>query len=135
TGKVKWSDQGFIATGSAQWTGEQVRFADINGDQRADYLVLDANGATRALLNTPDATGKVKWSDQGFIATGSAQWTGEQVRFADINGDQRADYLVLDPNGATRALLNTPDATGKVKWRNQGVIATGTGSPATRVRI
>ncbi|MGW1974326.1 FG-GAP-like repeat-containing protein, partial [Streptomyces sp. NPDC001889] len=125
SGKVKWSDQGVIATGSSYWTADQIRFADINGDQRADYLVMERNGATRAYVNTADATGKVTWTNSGHIATGSSQWTADQVRFADINGDQRADYLVMEPNGATRALLNTADASGKVKWSDQGVIATG----------
>ncbi|MGW5678240.1 FG-GAP-like repeat-containing protein [Streptomyces sp. NPDC003860] len=135
TGKIKWSNSGYIATGSATWTPEKIRFADVNGDQRADYLLVEPNGATRAYLNTEDATGKIKWTDSGFIATGSAQWTGEQVRFADVNGDQRADYLIIDAQGAIRAYLNTADTTGKVKLTDHGTVASGTGSPGTRVRI
>ncbi|MFD3729242.1 FG-GAP-like repeat-containing protein [Streptomyces sp. NPDC058671] len=135
TGKVVWTDQGFIATGSSSWAPGQIRFADINADQRADYLVLEPNGATRAYLNTADPTGKIKWNDQGVVATGSTQWTADQVRFADINADQRADYLVIDAQGAIRAFLNTADATGKVKWTDQGVIATGAGAIGSSVRI
>ncbi|MFB7511638.1 hypothetical protein [Streptomyces sp. NPDC056144] len=57
-----------------------MRYADINADQRADYLIVEANGATRAFVNTADATGKVKFTDNGYIATGSTAWTGDQVR-------------------------------------------------------
>ncbi|MFB7511639.1 GDSL-type esterase/lipase family protein, partial [Streptomyces sp. NPDC056144] len=128
TGKVKFTDNGYIATGSSSWSGNQVRFADINADQRADYLIVEANGATRAFLNTADATGKVKLTDSGYIATGSTAWSGDQVRYADINADQRADYLIVEANGATRAFVNTADATGKVKFTDNGYIATGSTS-------
>ncbi|MFJ8255546.1 GDSL-type esterase/lipase family protein, partial [Streptomyces sp. NPDC094466] len=93
-GKVKWSDHGVIASGSASWTGAQVRFADVGGDARADYLVLADNGAVRALINQ-GGDGRGGWQDAGVIASGSASWTGAQVRFADVGGDARADYLVL----------------------------------------
>ncbi|WP_314616999.1 phosphatidylinositol-specific phospholipase C domain-containing protein [Streptomyces stackebrandtii] len=134
TGVIKWTDQGVIASGSAAWTGGQVRFADVGGDARADYLVVGDQGATHAYVNT-GGNGRGGWSDQGVIATGSSLWLADQIRFADINADGRADYLVLDDNGAIHAYFHTTSTTGTVKWSDQGVIATGTGAPGYRVRI
>ncbi|MGW1275657.1 GDSL-type esterase/lipase family protein [Streptomyces tsukubensis] len=136
TGTVKWTDQGTVATGSTRWTGEDVRFADITGDAKADYLIVGDNGATQVYTNSTTAAGTVKWTDEGTVATGSTRWTGEQVRFADITGDAKADYLVLAPNGALTAYQNIPSTGDKsVHWEDLGTIATGTGSPAVRVRI
>lgn len=122
---------------------------DINGDGRADYLVVDDNGAVRAWLNTANpTTGAVEWTDQGFIASGSNDWSANQVRFADVGGDARVDYLVVDPaNGAVRAFVNmggdaradylvvgdqgathayvNTGGNGRGGWSDQGVIATG----------
>ncbi|MEF9887237.1 phosphatidylinositol-specific phospholipase C domain-containing protein [Streptomyces sp. P9-A4] len=134
TGVIKWTDQGVIASGSSAWTGSQIRFADIGGDARADYLVVSDQGATQAYVNT-GGNGRGGWSDQGVVATGSSTWLAGQIRFADINADGRADYLVLDDNGAIHAFFHTLSPTGTVKWSDQGVIATGTGSPGFRVRI
>ncbi|MGW1281346.1 GDSL-type esterase/lipase family protein [Streptomyces tsukubensis] len=125
TGPGTWSDQGVIASGSAAWTDDQVRFADVGGDARADYLVVEANGATRAYINT-GGNGRGGWQDKGYIATGSSAWTSDQVRFADIGGDARADYLVVEANGATRAWLTSTDTTtGNIRLTDQGVIASG----------
>ncbi|MFE6973087.1 phosphatidylinositol-specific phospholipase C domain-containing protein [Streptomyces sp. NPDC057682] len=134
TGAIKWADQGVIASGSSAWTGDQVRFADIGGDARADYLVISPNGATHAYVNT-GGDGRGGWSDQGVVATGSSGWLASQIRFADIDADGRADYLVVDDNGAIRAYLHTTNTSGALKWADQGVIATGTGSPGFRVHI
>ena len=90
---------------------------------------------TQAYVNTTTADGTVKWANRGMIATGSAQWAGDQVRFADITGDARAEYLILAPNGALTSFENTPGDKGSVRWTSRGVIATGTGHPAIRVRI
>ncbi|RPK67252.1 GDSL-like Lipase/Acylhydrolase [Streptomyces sp. ADI96-02] len=134
TGSVKLVDQGVIASGSASWTGDRVRFADIGGDARADYLIVEPNGATRAFVNQ-GGDGRGGWDDRGTVASGSTAWTGSQVRFADVGGDGRADYLIVDDNGAIRAFTNTGTPTGPVKWTDQGVIATGTGAPGSRIRI
>ncbi|KAA9377028.1 hypothetical protein F5972_21540 [Microbispora cellulosiformans] len=48
---------------------------------------------------TPDG-----WNWAGEIATGAAP--REQVRFADLNGDGRDDYLVVDDQGGVRAWFN-----------------------------
>ncbi|MFJ2413712.1 GDSL-type esterase/lipase family protein [Streptomyces brevispora] len=134
TGTIKLTDQGIIAGGSAAWTSDQARFADVGGDARADYLVVEPNGATRAYINQ-GGNGRGGWLDKGYIATGSANWTGSQVRFANVGGDAHADYLVLNDNGSIQAWLNTTDATGTIKLTDQGIIATGTGAPGDRVRI
>ncbi|PCG87391.1 hypothetical protein CIB93_04375 [Streptomyces sp. WZ.A104] len=135
TGAIKWTDQGTIASGSNAWTGSQVRFANVGGDVRADYLIVEPNGATRAFINQ-GGDGHGGWLDRGAIATGSEAWTGSQVRFADIGGDGLADYLVLADNGSVRAYTNSANTTtGAIKWTDQGVIATGTGAPSSRVRI
>ncbi|MGW5003571.1 GDSL-type esterase/lipase family protein [Streptomyces hydrogenans] len=135
TGAIKWTGIGYIASGSSAWHGDQVRFADIGGDSRADYLVVAANGALRAFVNE-GGNGRGGWDDRGVVATGSSAWGGDQVRFADISGDGRGDYLVVEPNGAIRAFVSLPDDTTRtVKWNDQGVIATGTGAPSDRVRI
>ncbi|MFJ5774669.1 GDSL-type esterase/lipase family protein [Streptomyces sp. NPDC093094] len=134
-GAVKWSDRGTVATGSPEWTAEDVRFADVTGDAKADYLVVSDNGAARAYTNTTAADGTLKWVYEGHVATGSAGWSGDQIRFADVTGDARADYLVLAPDGALTAYENTTGTGESVRWSSRGTIATGTGNPATRVRI
>jgi hypothetical protein len=136
--KVSWLAQGVIATGIGE-DGDGVRFADLNGDGRAEYLWVDrVTGAVTAYLNLggpddgPDAA-KISWLPQGVIATGVGVGR-DNVIFADINGDGRADYLTIDfATGAVSAWLNGggPDDgpnAAKVVWYPQGVIATGVGT-------
>ncbi|WP_301253157.1 FG-GAP-like repeat-containing protein, partial [Streptomyces somaliensis] len=98
-----WSELGRIAAGG-DWSGDQVRFGDVDADGRADYLVVEDNGAVRAFLNR-GGDGHGGWEKLGQIATGS-DWSGDQVRFGDVDADGRADYLVVEDNGAVRAFLN-----------------------------
>ncbi|MEV6674408.1 FG-GAP-like repeat-containing protein, partial [Streptomyces sp. NPDC051162] len=98
-----WTDYGRIATGTGT-AGNKVRFADINGDGKADYLIVGDNGSVRAFLNN-GGDGHGGWTDYGLIATGTGT-TSNKVRFADINGDGKADYLIVGDNGSVRAFLN-----------------------------
>ncbi|KAL5435439.1 hypothetical protein PMIN07_006470 [Paraphaeosphaeria minitans] len=80
-----------------------VRFADVDGDGRVDYLCLDPRGTTSAILNT----------EKGFKNAGQIKYTigkdRAEHRFADVNNDGKADFLAVDK------------VTGKVSvFTNQG---------------
>ncbi|MGV9317196.1 FG-GAP-like repeat-containing protein [Streptomyces sp. NPDC003691] len=118
-----WENLGFVASGSSHWTGSQVRFADFDADSRADYLIIDANGSARALLNR-GGDGRGGWEDFGYVASGSSHWTGSQVRFGDYNADNKTDYLVIGANGSLRVFLNL-GGNGRGGWEVRGYVASG----------
>ncbi|KAJ6557559.1 SGNH hydrolase-type esterase domain-containing protein, partial [Mycena capillaripes] len=166
-GQVQWLGSGLIATGVSALR-HQVQFADLNGDGRAEYLWVHDDGSVDAWLNLggpdngPDAA-NVAWFPSGSIASGIGKdGTGMRlqvthlflyrlgVRFADLNGDGRAEYLYLDKNGAMTAFTHTggvielwineggPDDgpnAAKVTWLPQGIIATGVGSSGVGVQF
>ncbi|MEV6674407.1 FG-GAP-like repeat-containing protein, partial [Streptomyces sp. NPDC051162] len=69
----------------------------------------------------------------GLIATGTGT-TSNKVRFADINGDGKADYLIVEDDGSVRAFLNK-GGDGHGGWTDYGRIAGGAGAPGSKVRI
>ncbi|GGP66221.1 FG-GAP-like repeat-containing protein [Streptomyces abikoensis] len=129
-GRDEWDDLGRIATGVPGASGRDVRFADIDGDGKADYLVVGADGSVRAWRNA--GGGRDDWSPYGLIATGVPGATGDQVRFADIDGDGKADYVLVGADGSLRAWRNDG---GRDAWTSLGVIADGTGVPGPDVRL
>lgn len=71
--------------------GSSIRFHHINGDGRAEYLAVHANGAVDCYLNGgaiiddgPNA-GHRNWIPQGMIASGVGA-TRAEIVFADIDG-------------------------------------------------
>ena len=110
-GKVNWLPQGVIATGVGQ-KRENVVFADINGDGRADYAAISRkDGSMKVWINGggpdngPNAA-KVVWYPQGTVATGVGS-SGRGAQLADLNGDGRAEYLNVDTEtSAVKAWLN-----------------------------
>ncbi|WP_050502839.1 FG-GAP repeat domain-containing protein [Streptomyces monomycini] len=126
-----WANRGRI-TIDAKAPASRVRFADINGDGKANYLVVDDYGAVRAWLNK-GGDGHGGWSDRGQMATGSGA-PGSCVRFADIDGDGKADYLVVEDNGPIYAWVNN-GGDGHGGWANRGQIAAGLAGPGDRARI
>jgi hypothetical protein len=122
--KISWLPQGVIATGVGATRGS-VQFADINGDGRAEYLWIHNDGSVDYWLNIggPDNgpnAGKVTWLLQGNIVTGISK-DGAGVRFADLNGNGRAEYLYVNTDGSVEAYLNLrgPDNSAnvaKVSW-------------------
>ncbi|MFE0041955.1 FG-GAP-like repeat-containing protein [Streptomyces albireticuli] len=126
-----WTDYGLIASGTGA-PSNNIRLADINADGKADYLIVDDNGAVRAFINN-GGDNHGGWTNYGTIATGNGT-PGNKIRFADINGDRKADYLIVDDNGAVRAFINNGgDSRGG--WSDYGQIASGTGAPGSKVRI
>jgi hypothetical protein len=50
-GPVQWISKGLVAEGVGGGDTLELFFADINGDGLSDYLVVDANGETKAWFN------------------------------------------------------------------------------------
>ncbi|MGP4052083.1 GDSL-type esterase/lipase family protein [Streptomyces sp. 2A115] len=144
-GKPDWVDQGTIAPGVGQ-PGESVRFADMNGDGRDDYLILGAKGSVWSYLNDRGTDGKFHWTNQGRLypyfhgtkPVGDESgidlgWEREDVRLADVSGDGQDDYLVVGPAGSMDAYLRAPDM---LTWTKIDTFATGvTAGPRARMRL
>ncbi|MDI1459817.1 VCBS repeat-containing protein [Catellatospora sp. KI3] len=129
-GRGGWTSWGVVATGEAP--GSQIQLADFNGDGKTDYLIVNpTTGAVTAWINN-GGNNRGGWSGYGQVAAGLAP--GSQVRFADFNGDGRADYLIVDPTtGAVTAWINN-GGDGRGGWSNWGVVATGE-APGNQVRF
>ncbi|MFB7911885.1 FG-GAP-like repeat-containing protein [Kitasatospora sp. NPDC056076] len=114
-----WQDMGTVATGVTTDLS-RVRFADIDGDGRADYNVINADGSVTTYLNRGGDTGG-GWQNIGISATGLTT-DQSRVRFADLDGDGKADYTVINGNGSLTAYRNVD---GHGQWSAMGQIATG----------
>ncbi|KAL8688084.1 MAG: hypothetical protein Q9218_005918 [Villophora microphyllina] len=130
---------GIINTGIGA-TRDQIQLADINGDGRADYLAIDqVSGAVTCYLNggrNPDAPDGWVWLPQGPIATGIGR-DGKGVRFADINGDGRADYVWISEKGEIELYINEfgINPAKFIPYNDQNFIASGVGGSRGEIRL
>ncbi|HUN33449.1 MAG TPA: ricin-type beta-trefoil lectin domain protein [Trebonia sp.] len=113
-----WTSVGEIAPGvqASGWTdspGQYIRFADITGSGRADYLFIRPDSSVLAWYN-PGPSANYNWESMGLIAPGvqGSGWVtgtpGNQVEFADMNGDGLADYLWVRADSSVVMWQNTP---------------------------
>ncbi len=111
----------------------QIQFADFDGDGKADYIVVDPDSSVKVWLNQGgDLAGG--WKALEKVAMGVAP--GKRIVFADVDGDARADYLVVEPSGYTQAWLNNGgDGRAKTGWVDQGALAYGVGAPGAHVQF
>ncbi|KAF4496330.1 acetylxylan esterase [Fusarium agapanthi] len=127
-GENKWEAIGEIAPGfDEDLSDSRIEFIDVNGDKRADYLIIYGGGAVKAYLNNgnlPDPGDRRIWRDGITISPGVGE-PGSKVRFADLDGDGYADFLILYDGGAER----WPHLERGI------VVATGVGEPGSKVRF
>jgi lysophospholipase L1-like esterase len=130
-GNGSWSYKGQVGSGLTS-DRRQVRIADFDGDGKADYLWVTSSGAVRVYLNRGGDAGD-GWPLVGQVATGLTT-NPDQVRFADFDGDAKADYFLIAANGAVTVYLNR-GGDGHGGWINHGKVAGGLTTDASRVRL
>ncbi|KAM0547793.1 hypothetical protein ACHAPJ_010254 [Fusarium lateritium] len=92
--------------GNVGYAQDRVRWGDIDGDGRADYLVVDDSGNVRAWRNS-GTTDVPTWQPLGLRFTAKGMGDQRGVRFEDINGDGRDDWLWVSETGATTTWTNS----------------------------
>ncbi|MFG2335359.1 FG-GAP-like repeat-containing protein [Streptomyces yangpuensis] len=139
-----WLNQGGDTAGANGWRGigqvaigvttdrSRVRLADFDGDGRADYLVINANGSVNVWLNR-GGDQVAPWKPLGQVASGVTTDPGK-VRFADWDGDGRTDYLLFNDTGAVDVWLNR-GGDQIAPWQGIGRVTTGATADRGRVRL
>ncbi|KAF5240009.1 hypothetical protein FAUST_4593 [Fusarium austroamericanum] len=110
--KKNWESAATIAPGPAGIPADSARLRDVDGDGKADYLIVYDGGAVKALRNTIGDGNSRNWDDLGTIAPGVSGVTSEMVRFADMDGDGLSDFLAVADDGSIRM------------WKNLGIVGT-----------
>lgn len=90
-----------------------IHLADFDGDGKCDVLLVDKDsGATHVILNQYSSNG-FQWKDITYVTGGATCTEGygtykhdRGVRWNDIDGDGRADFLCMQTNGVVHGYLN-----------------------------
>ncbi|KAK4442239.1 hypothetical protein QBC34DRAFT_455938 [Podospora aff. communis PSN243] len=86
---------------------DRVRFADINGDGRVDYCVIADNLDIRCWQNGGHGRMPAYWQAMGIVLKAPPEAAGPiGIRFADLNGDGRDDFLYMDDTGKAWTYTN-----------------------------
>ena len=100
-------------------TPDQIQYADVNGDGKADALYFDtlrSRGVWVSLSTGSGFTGGELWLQHGDS-------TPDQIQYADVNGDGKADALYFDTlrSGGVWVSLSTGTTfTSPVLWAQYG---------------
>ncbi|MFD0385746.1 FG-GAP repeat domain-containing protein [Streptomyces stramineus] len=90
---------------------KEIQFADIDGDGRVDYLWIEPSSKVTVWFNRGRMDGggqkRLKWSPPTRIGKHTFD---RQIRLADLDGNGRADQILITPQGGARAWLNRSGA-------------------------
>ncbi|MFE7466238.1 FG-GAP-like repeat-containing protein [Streptomyces sp. NPDC057499] len=85
---------------------KEIQFADVNGDGRVDYLRIEPSSKVTVWYNQTvkgeDGPKQVGWSPPERLST---HVFDREIRFADLDGNGRADQILITPKGGARAWL------------------------------
>jgi hypothetical protein len=124
------------------YNAEDVRIADIDGDGRADYCLINTDGYLVCSRNGGQGD---SYSWQGFstvdglrgLVFNARKRGNDEVIITDINGDFKDDLLFIGDNGNSDTYINNRGwGAGIVPdWRSAGITHPGQGDYGIRENI
>ncbi|MEU5692410.1 WD40 repeat domain-containing protein [Actinosynnema sp. NPDC020468] len=117
-------DSKIIATG---FDPTRLRFADLDGDRKADITAVEADGTIRAWRNVLGFDTLPWGGDSKIIATG---FDPTRLRFADFDGDGKSDIVAVEPDGTVRAWHNVLGFETTPWGGDSKIVGTGFTDPA-----
>jgi hypothetical protein len=103
----------------------KVRFADVDGDHKAEFITVNDDGTVWGYRNL---SGLEYGTFDGYQEIGSG-WTPDRTRFADINGDGRAEIVEIRADGTVWSYPNVNGLNG-FPYGNGILIASAWNEPA-----
>ena len=134
--KSDYHKVGTIATGSSVSPNDTIWLADFTGEGRSDdYLYINWDGKVAWWEHQGD--NPITWGAAALAADKKIPNYPTDVRFADINGDGLADYIVISHISGAATMwenlgVNPEDRT--INWGEPQSIADGT-SPGRAIQI
>ncbi|KAK4165172.1 hypothetical protein QBC43DRAFT_378166 [Cladorrhinum sp. PSN259] len=98
---------GNIRSATAGYDQSRVRWGDVDGDGRSDYCLLESSGDINCWRNGGWGDAPAYWQALGKRFTGKAMGDLRGVRFDDINGDGRDDWLWVGDSGEVHTYTNS----------------------------
>jgi hypothetical protein len=89
-------------------TPNQIQYADINGDGKADALYFDSGKSNCVRVSFSTGTGFT--SPQAWICHGPS--TPDQIQYADVNGDGKVDAIYFDTFRSRGVWVSLSQGTG-----------------------
>ncbi|KAK4230039.1 hypothetical protein QBC38DRAFT_62431 [Podospora fimiseda] len=135
---------GSIRSATAGYDQSRVRWGDVDGDGRADYCLLEGNGDINCWRNGGWGDAPAYWQALGKRFTGKGMGDLRGVRFEDINGDGRDDWLWVGDSGEVHTYTNSRSCLRgelgdglNIEWRaaTTNPIHSGMNVPGIRDRI
>ncbi|AUG76854.1 hypothetical protein CFP65_1989 [Kitasatospora sp. MMS16-BH015] len=118
-----WADA--VGFGGGFTDPARVLFADLNGDGKAEAIAVNADGTLTAWPNYGVIDGG-SWGTPRQIGSG---WNDPaRIRFADLNGDGKAEVISIDADGTLRAFRDIDGINAN--WVGAVQIGSGWNTPA-----
>jgi len=109
-------------SGDQKWAArylKSIRLADVNGDGMADIIGRNADGVHVALSTGLGFANEEVWSDEFSDKKGwGAAEYHSTIRWADVNGDHKADMIIRGPDGIRVALSTGNGFEQSTLWTN-----------------
>jgi len=115
--REEWSNGPYFGTDVS--SHQNIYFADVDGDAKADAIVSNPTGISVSLSDGTQFQRNDVWTREPFFGTVSNRVNNY---FADVTGDGKADAIVVNQSGITVRRSNGRRFEGNETWTREPFI-------------